>query len=80
MCDKGGHWDGTTWNNTETETHLLFFFFFFFFFVVFFFFWGGGCLIQSWPQLYCNDIIVATTGLVRVQAVRRNGHCSLKLH
>ena len=37
---------------------------------------GFICLIQSWPQLHCNDFIVATTGLVRVQALRRNGHCS----
>ena len=37
---------------------------------------GFICLIQSWPQLHCNDLIVVTTGLVWVQALRRNGRGS----
>ena len=37
---------------------------------------GFICLIQSWPQLHCNDHIVVTTGLVWVQALRRNGRGS----
>ena len=35
------------------------------------------CLIQSWPQLHCNGLIVVTTGIVWMQALRRNGHCSI---
>ena len=37
---------------------------------------GFICLIHAWPQLHCNHLIVVTTGLVWVQALRRNGHCS----
>ena len=37
---------------------------------------GFICLIQYWPPLHCNDLIVVTTGLVWVQALRRNGRGS----
>ena len=32
--------------------------------------------MESWHWLHCNDLIVAKTWLVRVQAPGRNSHCN----
>ena len=31
---------------------------------------------KTWHQIHCNDLFVATTWLVWVQPLGRNGHCS----